>query len=68
MRTPGSRDFSMNGPVPLARSVAAFSLPLRTSTGAAALFFSHHTLLMMYQVLMVSGRMGNGSLVTKSTV
>ena len=52
----------------MARSVAAFSLPLRTSTGVVELFFSHHTLLMMNQVLIVSGRMGNGSLVTKSIV
>src|SRR5438067_2379715 len=58
----------MNGPVPLARNVAAFSLPLRTSTGAAALFFSHQALLTIYQVLRVSGRIGNGSLVIKSTV
>ena len=68
MRTPGSRDLSMNGPVPLALSVAAFSLPLRTSTGSLALFFSHHDLLIMYQKPIVSGRIGNGSLVTMSTL
>ena len=47
VRTPGWRERSMNGPVPLALSVAAFSLPLRTSTGPVALFFSHHARLMM---------------------
>ena len=66
--TPGSRVFSMNGPVPFAFIVAAFSLPLRTSTGVVALFFSHHDLLIMYHELIVSGRMGNGSVVTMSMV
>ncbi len=68
MRTPGSRDFSRNGPVPLARNDAAFSTPLRLSTGCVAEFASHHFLLIMYSDVMLSGRIGSGALVTMSTV
>lgn len=68
VRTPGWRSRSRNGPVPLARNDAAFSTPLRRSTGSTAWFASHHLRDIMYTSVRTSGRMGYGDLVSISTV
>jgi len=54
--------------VPLARNEAAFSTPLRLSTGFSALFSSAHFLLMMYTSEITSGMIGKGVLVMMSIV
>jgi hypothetical protein len=54
------------GPVPLARNEAAFSMPLRRSTGLVAWLVSHHFLLMIIQLVNRSGRIGKGRTVTMS--
>ena len=41
-------------------------MPLRRSTGLVAWFSSHHFLLMMFQWVIISGRMGKGWLVMMS--
>ena len=63
----GWRSFSRNGPVPLALKLAVFSMPLRRSTGFSALLSSHHFLLISSQRVSVSGRIGNGAVVSIST-
>jgi hypothetical protein len=54
--------------VPLALKLAVFSMPLRRSTGRSALFSSHHFLLIIEKTVSVSGRIGNGAIVSMSTV
>jgi hypothetical protein len=68
VRVVGWRSRTRYGPVPLVRNEAVFSMPLRRSTGFSALLSSHHFLLMMYTSEITSGRIGNGAVVSISTV
>jgi hypothetical protein len=68
VRTPGSRDFTMKGPVPSALRVAKFSIFLATLDGAVAPFCSAQRFDMISQLVISCGRIGFGAPVTNSTV
>ena len=66
VETPTWRDFRMKGPVPLVFWLAWFSMPFLTSLGRVELFFSLHAFGMIRQIVITSGRIGNGARVTMS--
>src|SRR6478752_2514184 len=66
--TPTCRSLIMNGPVPFALEVAKFYCLALMLAGAAALFFSAQTLLIMYVEVVCIGRIGFCLSMMKSTV
>ena len=68
--TSGSRETSMNGPVPIACRIAKVSSLFLKSCGFSTLFFSHHALLMIkiFPALTMSSNTGFGTGVVSSTV
>ena len=65
---PGSRFFSMNGPVPIALRIAYVSSLFLKSCGFSTLFFSDHDFDIIAICVIWLGRIGFGALVTKCTV
>jgi len=65
---PGSRFFSMNGPVPIALRIAYVSSLFLKSCGFSTLCFSAQAFDMMLIWVTWFGRIGSGPLVMKCTV